>query len=279
MSLIDKKIIGTRDFKVVVRSILKNMFKIQADTNKIYVDLNSCLSVMFRYEDIDSQELTDVVSDNIESFLQKYLEDGVKITILFTLEPSAAHRKIFPEWCKERNERVTYAKSVFLQKLILSLNAFSNDNPLIKVVNTRKVHPAAYVYTMEKSAKSRFTVMSKDVVFQCLPLRNMVVFTGVHYIDMEDPYKDLPDDITLPDNTGFFLPYYLAIRGDERNEYKGVSGYGPKLTVKYLNENKLRIKSGSDHALKEHCDKYVQLYEINKILENCKEEFKEVKIK
>lgn len=277
MGSFDKKIIKQTDFKKVISSVVSNMLKIKADTEKIYIDLNSCLSILFRYDDINNPEAVEIISTEIERFLHLYLNDKVDIVILFTFEPSQAHVDIYPDWCKKRYERVNYAKSDFLQTLLVSLHKFSETNPLIKVVNTHRVHPALFVYQNEKFSRKRSTVLSKDMVFQCLNLKNIVIYTGVNYIDLDDPMRPFPDDVELPEPANLFLPYYIALRGDIRNEFPGKEGYGPVKSLAYINRNKLRIKSGinsPDHAAKEWLDKYSQLYDINKLLELNKEEIK-----
>lgn len=275
MSELDSKIISQSSFKNVIKSVVGNVFKIQADTKRIYVDLNSCLSVLFHYKNINAPDTVMIISSEIERFLQLYLNDHVEIIIMFTLEKSQAHVDIFPDWCKERYERVAYEKSTFLQELILSLHKFSASNPLVKVVNTKKVHPALVVYKNEELSRKRATVLSKDIVFQCMPLKTIVVYTGVKYMDMDDPMRSVPDDVDLPEPYELFLPYYLALRGDARNEFPGMPGYGPKKSSEYVNKNKIRIKTNMespDHTLKEWVDKYSQLYDINKLLDINKEE-------
>ena len=279
MGEFEKNITKQVDFKKVISSVVTNMFKIQADTRKIYLDLNSCFSILFRYEDVNSPEAVEIIGREIEKFLQLYVNDKVEIIVLFTLEPSQAHLDIYPEWCKERYERVKYSKSDFLQTLILSLNKFSQQNPLIKVVNTKKVHPALVVYQNEKDSRKRSTILSKDIIFQCLPLKNIVVYTGVNYIDLDDKNRTLPDDVELPEPYDFFLPYYLALRGDARNEFSGIKGYGPKKSSEYVRVNKIRIKAGldsPDHPEKDWCDKYSQLFSISKLLEINKEEIRTI---
>ena len=269
---LDSAIIKQTDFKKVISSVVSRMFKIAADTRRIYLDLNSCFSILFRYDDINSPEAVEIVGTEIEKFLQLYLNDKVEIIILFTLDKSQAHLDIFPDWCLERYKRVDYARSDFLQTLIIGLKKFSDNNPLIKVINTKKVHPALVVYKNEKDRRKRSTVLSKDVVFQCLPIKNLVIYTGVYYIDLDDRKRDLPDDIELPEPYDLFLPYYLAMRGDGRNEFPGLKGFGPKKSLEYIEVNKIKIKAGLDHPEKEWLDKYSKLYNINKLLEENKED-------
>lgn len=273
MVILDGKIKKTSNFKQVVDSIVARMFSVQVDTKRIYVDLNSCVSVLFRYDDVNNPEVSKMVSDNIEKFLLRYLETRTEIIILFTMEKSQAHIDVYPDWCKERYGRVDITKSGFLRALLLSLNEFSKKNALVKIANVHKVHPALVVYKNELNRRTKFTVLSKDVVFQCLNNRNMIVYTGVDIIDMEDEPRHLPDDISLtePDT---MLPYYLAIKGDVRNEFPGIEGYAKRKAVKYCETNRIAIKVGADHPLKTDVDKCIQLYDISKLLENNKEEIR-----
>ena len=273
MVILDGKIKKTSNFKQVVDSIVARMFSVQVDTKRIYVDLNSCVSVLFRYDDVNNPEVSKMVSDNIEKFLLRYLETRTEIIILFSMEKSQAHIDVYPDWCKERYGRVDITKSGFLRALLLSLNEFSKKNALVKIANVHKVHPALVVYKNELNRRTKFTVLSKDVVFQCLNNRNMIVYTGVDIIDMEDEPRHLPDDISLtePDT---MLPYYLAIKGDVRNEFPGIEGYAKRKAVKYCETNRIAIKVGADHPLKTDVDKWIQLYDISKLLENNKEEIR-----
>lgn len=273
MGILDKKIQRTTNFKQVIESIVQRMFSVVTDTKRIYVDLNSCISILFRYEDVNNPEVAKMVSDSMEQFLTKYLESKTQIIVLFTLDKSAAHLKIYPDWCKTRYERVNIAESGFLRALLVSLGEFSKNNPLVKISNTHKVHPALVVYKNELGKRDKYTVLSKDVVFQCVPDKQMIIFNGVNLIDMEDEPRMLPDDVTLTD-PDFMLPYYLAIKGDVRNEFKGVEGYAKRKASKYCESNRISIKVGANHPLKEECDKYVQLYDIKKLLENNTEEIK-----
>ena len=273
MAILDGKIKKTTNFKQVIDSIVARMFSVQVDTKRIYVDLNSCVSVLFRYDDVNNPEVSKMVSDNIERFLLRYLETKTEIIILFSMEKSQAHIDVFPDWCKERYERVDITKSGFLRALLLSLGEFSKKNPLVKIANIHKVHPALVVYKNELNRRTKYTVLSKDVVFQCMSDKRMIIYTGVNIIDMEDEPRQLPDDVSLVD-PDTMLPYYLAIKGDIRNEFPGVEGYAKRKAEKYCNTNRIAIKVGADHPLKLECDKWVQLYDISKLIENNKEEIR-----
>lgn len=273
---LDKSIKRTTNFKQVIDSIVAKMFNVETDVKRIYVDLNSCVSVLFRYNDVNNPEVSTMVSNYMEKFLLKYLETKTEIMILFTLEKSQAHIDVYPDWCKERYERVDISKSGFLRTLLLSLNEFSKKNPLVKVINTYKVHPALIIYKTELNRRTKFCVLSKDYVFQCMIMKNMSIWTGVNYIDMEDNPRQLPEDIEIKD-PDTMLPYYLAIRGDMRNEYDGIEGYGKKKTSKYIDTERIKIKADAEHPFKEVCDKYSQLYRIDKLLELNKQEIKIIK--
>ena len=58
----------------------------------------------------------------------------------------------------------------------------------------------------------------------------------------------------------------MAIRGSSREGFEGIYNMGPNRTKTYLEVNKLNIKAGTEHKYKEWCDKYVALFDINKLL-------------
>lgn len=269
-SNIDKELEKTKSFRNVVTSVVSKLFQFDHDIPKIYVDVNSCVSILFRYEDINESDIVQRISDIIETFLMNYLNKKTEIILLFTLEESQAHVTIDPNWCKDRMGRVQLVRCEFIKQLMVSLSQFSKENPFVKVIQTHKVHPALVVLEQERKTRKPFCVLSKDVVFQCMRLSHMSVYTGVHYIEIADPLRVLPDDITLSDPE-IFLPYYLAIRGDRRNEWRGVEGYGKVTTLKYLQQHKLAIKADLEHPLKEHCDKYCILFDPNKLMLENKE--------
>lgn len=265
----DNAILGNNKFLGVVKSIIFKMFAINTDYNTIYIDLNSCLSVIFRYPNINENTMVDEVYKIIEAFLLKYSNKKVKIIILWTTRPSKYHVEINKDWCKERYARVDIRKSTFIKTLILGLKRFSESSPdLFKLINIKEIHPAIIVKHMEMVNKDiagmnkRFVILSKDNVFRCLNMRRAIVYTGVDYIDFQDNFKPLPDHIEL-DNSDVLLKYYLALRGDRRNEYSGAPGYGVQRSLKYIKSHKVELLSNVPIVKKEgedNLDIYIGLY-------------------
>lgn len=259
----------TKDFRLVVESVLTKMFKVDlahADNIKrIYVDLNSCISIMFRHDDIADEELVRIVSDTIETFISDNIDDGMDIYFLYSVKPSAVHRDIFPEWCAERDARVSIVKSDFLKKLLVSLKIFSQKNKSIKIVNCGNVHSAMVVYMIDKSNKGRALVLSKDEVFRCIDKTNMDVYTGVEWISIASNMFNSEPGVFLS-NPSELTPYYFTIRGCKRNEYSGYSGYGKIRSMEYVEKNKLKFKVDVEHPLKEFVDKHIALFRIHDML-------------
>lgn len=262
------------DFRLVVESVLKKMFMVNLDhvasIKRIYVDLNSCLSIMFRYEDIADEELVQIVSDEIETFITKHMEDGLSIYMLYTVKSSLVHKTISPEWCLTRDERVSIIRSEFLKKLFVSLKVFSEKNSSIKMINCGEVHPAIVTLMLDKSNKSGSVILSKDNVFKCIEKPSMNIYNGVEWISIGDNMFNTEIGVFLS-NPSELSCYYFIIRGDSRNEYKGVNMYGKIKTVEYLDRNKLKIKADIEHPLKGYIDEHKALFNIEAMISKAKE--------
>ena len=271
----DNAILNNNKFLGVVRSIIFRMFAIDTEYRTIYIDLNSCLSVIFRYPNINEDIMVDEVYKIIEAFLLKYSNKKVKIIILWTMKPSKYHTDIFPDWCKERYERVDLRKSTFIKTLIVGLSKFAESNPeLLKLINVHDIHPAVVVKHMEMynnnvvGVNKRFIVLSKDNVFRCFNMHRAIIYTGVYYIDFQDNFRALPDNIEL-DNNDVLLKYYLSLRGDRRNEYSGAPGYGIQRSLKYIRTHKVEllsnipiVKKDDEDDLSLYIDKYSKLWDV-----------------
>lgn len=268
MKNVDSMLLAKDDFRNTIRFIISSIFSIDTSYKKIYVDLNSAISIIFRNPKVINDPIVnDYIWNSIEGFLTKY-SSNTEIIFLWTVQPSSIHTSIYPDWCKLRYERVQIRQCECIKKILVALANFSKKNKLIKVINVKDIHPAIIVRHLElPNRKHKCVVLSKDTVFQCLNLNNVIIFTGAHYIDFSDEARHLPDDLTGKlDNPSLMLPYYLAIRGDNaRNEYKGISGYGVMKTLKYLKLNELEINADIEHDLKEDVDKYVVLFNTSKL--------------
>lgn len=273
-SVVEKKLTNIDGYLKAMRKVVHKMFEIDPSTiecKKIYIDVNSCLSIMFRGDEYNTDECKNELQSILENFMNIMLLNKIQLIFLFTIEASQAHTDVFPEWCQERYKRVNIMKSVFLKQFLMAIKTYSEKNNSIKLVNTHKVHPALVVYQNEYRSKKKFLILSKDLVFQCLNLKTCSVYNGNTYADMDNPNRDLPEYIDIPEpNT--FLPYALALMGSSREEFKGLSGYGPHKSAQYINKHKIEIKLGLDHPLKEHLDKYSVLFDIQKLLKINKQE-------
>ena len=272
--IVEKKLTSGDNYFKALRKVVYNMFEVDPATiecTKIYIDVNSCLSIMFRGEEYNTEECRNELQNILEKFMNKMILNKVQLIFLFTLEPSQAHIDIFPDWCKERYKRVDIMKSDFLKKFLVAIKSYSEKNNSIKLVNTHKVHPALVVYQNEFKSKKRFLVLSKDLLFQCITLKTCSVYNGTTFIDIDNPNRDLPEFIELSE-PDVLLPYALALMGSTREEFKGMPNYGPSKSSKYVNKYKIELKLGVDHPLKDHLDKYSVLFDIHKLLEVNKED-------
>ena len=265
MSL-DKEIEKKTDFQDVISGVIDNALNIEGKYDRIYIDINSVVSIMFRADDVNSKKIVESTYASFERLLTKYSRDNTEITILFTTHKSKYHTSIYPDWCKSRYERVDLSKSEGMKELIFALKKFSEQNKLIKVINTKEFHPAVIVKYLEDGLKNRFIIISKDMVFYAMDMDFGSQYTGVTYIDYDEDVAVLSDRHKDVEISRKMLKYYYALCGDTRNEFTGVSGYGPNKSIKYIKENKLELEAGLEHPQKEAIEKYCKLYDVSNML-------------
>lgn len=252
------------DFREVVKHVLVRLFEVNVDQNikRIYIDINSALSILFRYESIDDGKLLAKISGIIEKFMVTHLDRGLDIIFLYTLETSLVHKTIYPEWCSARNKRVELRNSEFIKKLLVNFSAYSAKNNHIRVINCKGVHPALIINKLEKFTTTGCLVLSRDNVHRCISRPTVSLFNGVDWIQFNVQNRPMPDKIEQLRNPDKFLPYYLAMKGDTRNEYKGLAGMGKVRTVDYINSNRIKIVSDIEHKHSEFFKEFLPLYDM-----------------
>jgi len=261
----DKNIISMKDdFRQVISYILNRVFDVHIDKDikRVYIDINSALSILFRYESIDDSELLVKMSGIIEKFMVTHLDKGLDIIFIYTLDKSIVHHTVYPEWCKERNERVILRSSDFIKKLLINFAIYSSKNKHVKVLNCKNAHPAMVIKKLERFERTACLVLSKDNVFRCISHPTVSLYNGVDWIQFNVSDRPLPDKLEKLKNPDKFLPYYLAMRGDTRNEYKGMVGMGKVRTVDYINTNRIKIVSNIEHKHSEFFDERLPLYDM-----------------
>lgn len=265
---LDNNIKGMDYYKVLVQSIITNMFSIDTDAKRIYIDLNHTLSILFRANDVNNSELVERVSSVIEDFIVRYLDLGTELIFLYTTNGSTYHKEIYPDWCKTRDARVDFYKSTFLKNMLIKLVEFKKKVTLIKVINLGEAHAAMYINRCEFSSKKKSVVLSKDPVMHVMNCKNVSIFDGNHFYDLGDMFSDLPLEADRSIiTTNDLLPDFLALRGDPRSEYYGVHGIGAGRANSYISRYAVQIQGGLEHPHKEHLDKYRKLYDISSMMD------------
>ncbi len=266
MSL-DKEIKSMKDFYDVIDGVISKALDIDGDFDRIYVDINSVVSIIFRDDDVNSEKIVDTVFNSFEKLMTKFAQKNTEIYLLFTTQPSKYHTDIYPDWCKNRYERVTLSKATVIKTLIFSMKKFSEKNNLVKVINTKEFHPALIIKYLEEGTKNNFIIVSKDTVFYAMDLNHGSLFTGVRYIDYTSKVSVFTDKHTDKEIPKKFIKYYHSLCRDDRNEFPGVGNkIGPGRALKYIKEYALELKSGLEHPHKEWIDKYSKLYDVSEML-------------
>ncbi|MGL5715706.1 MAG: hypothetical protein ACRCX2_21975 [Paraclostridium sp.] len=262
-----------KDFETVIFEVVNSMLKMEfIDYNSIYVDMNSLLSAVYYLDNVDSF-LLERISGSLSLFIKGVLTSTSRVVFLYTHKPSKLHTTIYPNWCKERYDRVNLSKSVYIEKLLSGLRKISLDNPRIKIINTDELHP---VYEMYKDLGDRLTtervvILSKDNVWFGLPFKNINIWTGVNMVYCGDK-KMVVNSSTIPVSSYREVLSYIILMGDDRNSYKGLEGYGKVKTKSYINNNIMALVLNTEHPLKEFMDKHAPLYDFKLGLEYLKNE-------
>src|SRR5574344_1200869 len=103
--------VGDSMFVSVIENVVSKMLSFETSSNRIYVDLNSILSIIFHYSDFNSDELFRTLKTQFEKFhLEEIVNKNRYIIYLFTTKPSKYHTTIFPDWCKNRYSGVDLNK-------------------------------------------------------------------------------------------------------------------------------------------------------------------------
>jgi len=265
-------------FRDLINTVIAKTFSLDVKCKRLYIDMNSVVSIIFHDEDsIFSDSVKLDIYKLFEKLLERYINKGTKVYIMFTLEKSRHHVEIYPDWCKKRYERVNIKRCEYITSLIKSLKEFSltKENSQIRIINTRDIHPSIVVKYLETSHQNRKSdeaaILSKDPLFQLLGMKHLIVYTGSRYVYLGDPDKELfTDNLTedeLP-NLDKMAPLYLCLRGDKRNEFPGLPKFGKVTTIKYLNQHKMEILTGVYGKLEEHFTKYLKLFDLSYIYDN-----------
>lgn len=249
-----------------IRYIISSALHVEVDNvSKIFVDMNSVFSIIFHSTEYDASNITKIISVELEEFILKYLSKKIELIFLFTTRNSQYHLDIFPEWCEERFSRVDLNKSEFIKEVLYGLKKFSEDNKKIKVINTKQFHPVAIVQQHALAVKSNVVVISRDNIFQCMNLDNIIVYNGTFICDIRDQNRVLPFKSKI-ENPNKFFKYFMTLNGDKkRNGFSGLSGYATKSTDKYIALHKIELELGLEHPEKEFVDKYVKLFDVDEI--------------
>lgn len=275
---LDNLITSKSDFRDIIKSNIKKMFNFVDDLYNndgkfvIYVDMNSVMSILFRYDKINDKKLMDDVSYIFEEFIDHCLKTSTKVVFMYTSQKSLVHTTIYENWCKKRYERVNLRNSEFILKFLTALNKFNEINKTVEIVNIKDKHIAHYIY--ENHVDSRlFYVVSKDFVCQSLIFyKKCIVFTGVNYIDYRDLNPYMYDNLNIkklvPDGFEYLYP---IIRGDVRNEYKGIEGYGTIKTIDFIKKNKIKFIIDGDYPLKDKINEFKPLYNLESLIDKYNE--------
>lgn len=258
----DDKITKHKDFNEIIKYRIMEMLRINIDAamRDIYLDINSIFSILYRSSNPEDEDLINEIGDGIANLIKKCEDNGSTLHFIYHTDKSILHVDTYPDWCKERYERVDFTKTKFVLKILTIIKNMSMNVKSIKLVNTKNIHPAFYVWVKENGlskAPKKPVIITKDSVFFGIPLNHLLYYNGLKLIDASFDYDFIKE---YPNVGKRFSLYYIIIRGDKRNEYKGYPKYGEVASYKYIKEHIVPISLNGEHPLKEFFDKYKRLY-------------------
>lgn len=274
--MLDQKIKNSKDFSKIVFYTLEDMFKVYIDRTirDVYLDINSLISIIYRSQNPNDPEIVSSFGNYLSEFISRCETNKITIHFIYSTDKSKVHFDTYPNWCKDRYERVNFMKTEYVLKVLAILKNLSNNNTNIKLINTRNIHPAYYIWVKESGLSKynkRGIVISKDMVMMGIPISNLYIHNGRRLIDFKLENNYLKE---YPDLNRKLALYYIIIRGEARNEYKGVPGYGEVKSYNYIKENALNLildKEDTKHILRDQINKFKRLYLLEDGLEYLKE--------
>lgn len=282
---INEKFKNKTDYVNIIDDVVKKIFKLELPqgTKRIYVDVNSTFSIIYAQETkhINVDVVKHIVLECVQEIISKAQMHGAKVVFIYTAEKSILHTSIYPDWCKNRYDRDMISKPDYLTAVLKYLAELSTSNPIVSVVNTHEFHPAYYIYFKEaylvnnKNHEDKIIILSKDPVFYGIPYDGVEFFTGV-LLSINDHKATVGNYIKNTNLSRIQALFYLLLAGDDRNEYKGVLGVGPKKALDFINYNLVNIMlndmgEATSYPYKEFIETHRPLYFIDKGLEKLKE--------
>ena len=238
------------------------------DYSKIYIDLDSLFSRLIDEDMPNDKDLRHEVVSSILNIFKDFMyfyAEHCRIYLIYGFKRLEIFNKIYPNWCIERYKRyenedvMKYLKNDLLKRLQKFTLAVSNvdmieyrDAPVLEVLRDVKV-----------SEDSNILVISRDPHYLCiLPYKNIDIYNGKNILNRNNYYTER----NMTQLHYAFIPNWFLLRGDTRNGYEGIKGFGPKKADDYIQKNKTEILKGEDPKFKE-LEVYRKLYFLNELLE------------
>lgn len=231
------------------------------DYEKIYIDLDSILSIFIRFPIPEEKEeridLITTIMGVFKEFFTIYGESHM-IVIKYGFK-SEVFKSVYPKWQKVREERLLneVVLNFITHELLPRFRRISNKSQNITLEEWSEAFLLDIIYSFEldNNAKKSIIVSRNPQSLCLLAYYDANIYNGSKIID-KDNYRSVKN---YPDVERSFIPVWFLIRGDERNEYKGINKYGIKKTNDFINKNKIECVDLS-HDIFKKIKEYKNLY-------------------
>lgn len=249
--------------RVLIMSLVKSIFEVDYITDDIfdmYIDLDSCLSILTSMELPDDREekiiLVKELLMQVANFIDMW-KNRANLKFYYSFKRTKIFNKYIPEWDEQRNKRLDSGTPEFIVKQVINkMKKISLSN-----ITITECGDSTILYIFRDINKLNLNgynslIISRDVHYQCLfrHLQNIEIYNGKHIIDAKT-FRHLKDKNKYPDLSVGMLPYYYLLKGLERHSYKGVPKYGSMNSLKYCKAHQINILQNKDDLINEYKEK------------------------
>lgn len=228
---------------------------------KIYVDLDSILSIFIRFPiPEDKEERMDLITNIMGVFKEFFTIYGEShmIILKYGFKPEV-FKKVYPKWQNVREERLLneVVLNFITHELLPRFRRIATklENIFLEEWSEAFLIDIIQSFELNDNAKKSIVISRNPQSICLLAYYDANIYNGSKIIT-KDNYRSVKN---YPDVDRSFIPIWFLIRGDERNEYKGVSKYGIKKTNDFINKNKIECVDLS-HDLFKKIKEYKNLY-------------------
>lgn len=235
----------------------------------MYIDLDSCLSILTSDLMPDDKMVTKVIISSAIYIIANYLtawRNRTNIKMYYSFKPTKKFNEYIPDWNIERNKRLNEENVKLIYSQIISrlkrlkLNNISliecDDSPILNI--TKDI-------LKDTINGDGAVILSRDPHYQCIfALANRCeLYDGKRTISAND-FKRTEK---YPEIIYSMVPYYYVLAGQSRNNYKRPLRWTKNKIIDYIMAHGRDIIEKKDEVFN-NLEKEVKVFQIKELIEN-----------